>query len=98
MVWNPNKTRIISAETHHHAVDFNIFEGMEVHGVAEWVITGGRVVVEDGQLRVARGAGKYVATPPFSPYVYDRVKQAEEELARKHVAVKRSEQVTSDKI
>ena len=30
VVWNPHKTRIISATTHHHAVDFNIFEGMEV--------------------------------------------------------------------
>ena len=27
VVWDPNKTRVISAETHHHAVDFNIFEG-----------------------------------------------------------------------
>ena len=31
MVWDPNKTRVISAETHHHAVDFNIFEGQEVN-------------------------------------------------------------------
>jgi dihydroorotase-like cyclic amidohydrolase len=30
VIWNPNKSRIISAQTHHHAVDFNIFEGMEV--------------------------------------------------------------------
>ena len=30
----------------------------QVHGVADWVITGGRVVVEEGELRgVARGAG-----------------------------------------
>lgn len=26
VVWNPNKTRTISAKTHHQAVDFNIFE------------------------------------------------------------------------
>lgn len=26
VIWNPNKTRIISAKTHHHACDFNIFE------------------------------------------------------------------------
>ena len=31
VVWDPNKTRVISAETHHHAVDFNIFEGQEVN-------------------------------------------------------------------
>lgn len=26
VIWNPSKTRIISAKTHHQAVDFNIFE------------------------------------------------------------------------
>eukprot|EP00090_Calanus_glacialis_P016337 TRINITY_DN2559_c0_g1_i1.p1 TRINITY_DN2559_c0_g1~~TRINITY_DN2559_c0_g1_i1.p1 ORF type:complete len:572 (-),score=185.38 TRINITY_DN2559_c0_g1_i1:63-1751(-) len=92
VVWNPDKTRVISAETHHHAVDFNIFEGMEVHGLAEWVITGGRVVVEDGELKVAKGAGRFVPNLPFSPYVYDQVRAAEEKLAAKTVAVKRSEQ------
>jgi len=90
VVWDPSKTRIISAETHHHAVDFNIFEGMEVHGVADYVITGGRVVVEEGQVKVARGTGKFVHTPPYSPYVYDKVKLAEEEQARKWVPVVRS--------
>eukprot|EP00092_Neocalanus_flemingeri_P067454 GFUD01082339.1.p1 GENE.GFUD01082339.1~~GFUD01082339.1.p1 ORF type:complete len:548 (+),score=182.41 GFUD01082339.1:85-1728(+) len=92
VVWNPDKTRVISAETHHHAVDFNIFEGMEVHGVAEWVSTGGRVVVEEEQVKVTKGAGKFVPNLPFSPYVYDQVKAAEEKLALKTVGVKRSEQ------
>jgi len=91
VVWNPDRTRVISAETHHHAVDFNIFEGMEVHGVAEWVITGGRVVVEDGDLKVTKGAGRFVPNLPFSPFVYDKVKAAEEEHAAKTVPVKRSE-------
>ena len=31
--------------------------------------------------------------PPFSPYVYDRVKEAEEKLARTNVAVKRTQEV-----
>ena len=79
--------------TYISSIQFNIFEGMEVHGVAEWVITGGRVVVEDGDVKVARGKGSYIPTPPFSAYVYDRVKQAEEELAKKNVAVKRTQQV-----
>ena len=63
--------------------------------MADWVITGGRVVVEEGELRaVARGAGQYVNTPPFSPYVYDRVREAEEALAKLHVSVQRSEEVS----
>ena len=32
-------------------------------------------------------------TPPFSPYVYDRVKEAEEKLARNNVAVRRTQEV-----
>lgn len=26
VIWNPNATRVISAKTHHHAIDYNIFE------------------------------------------------------------------------
>ena len=55
VVWDPDRTRVISAETHHHAVDFNIFEGMEVHGVADVVITNGNVVVENGEVNVVKG-------------------------------------------
>ena len=39
VIWNGDAKRIISAKTHHHAVDFNIFEGMEVHGIAEVTIS-----------------------------------------------------------
>merc|ERR1711971_677094 len=90
VVWNPNKTRVISASTHHHAVDFNIFEGQEVHGIAEWVLTGGRVVVEAEEVKVTKGAGRFIPNLPFSSYVYDRVKEEEEKKANMWVPVKRS--------
>ena len=32
------------------AVDFNIFEGMCCHGVPVYVVTGGRVAVDNGQV------------------------------------------------
>ena len=51
---------------------------MEVHGIADYVITGGRVVVDEGELKVVQGAGQYVPNPPHSPYVYERIKAAEE--------------------
>lgn len=31
IIWNPDRTRVISSSTHHQAYDFNIFEGMEVN-------------------------------------------------------------------
>nr|XP_045597624.1 dihydropyrimidinase-like isoform X3 [Procambarus clarkii] len=77
VVWNPHATRIISAKTHHQAVDFNIFEGMEVHGIADYVICHGRVVVEEGEVRAVSGMGKFVPTPSHCPHVYGRVQERE---------------------
>ena len=55
---------------------------MEVHGIADFVISGGRVVVDDGELKVVQGMGRFVPNPPHSPYVYERIKQAEEVSAQ----------------
>lgn len=70
VVWDPRLERVISAATHHHAVDFNIFEGQRVIGSPQYVIVNGRVCLDDGDLRVAEGFGKFIKSPPNSPYVY----------------------------
>ncbi|KAK8393366.1 hypothetical protein O3P69_013398 [Scylla paramamosain] len=85
VVWNPHATRTISAKTHYQAVDFNIFEGMEVHGIADYVICHGRVVVEEGNVRAVSGMGKFVPTPSHSPYVYGRVQERDIANAPKKV-------------
>lgn len=77
VVWDAARRRTISAKTHHQVVDFNIFEGMECRGVAETVVSRGRVVFSQGQLHVTAGAGKFVATPPYAPYVYNLVEKRE---------------------
>jgi len=80
VVWDPEATRVISAKTHHQACDFNIFEGMKCRGVAEWVIVGGRVVLEPGLVvKAVRGAGRFVPNPCYSEFVYGRLKQRERE-------------------
>lgn len=81
VLWNPDAKRTISATTHHQNVDFNIFEGMECHGVAEMVITGGKIVLEDGNLRVAQGTGRFVPTNPYSNYVFSKVKVRDQVLS-----------------
>lgn len=73
VVWDPNATRTISTATHHQAVDFNIFEGMTCHGVASIVISNGKVVLENGNLNVVQGSGRFIETPCFSDVVYKRV-------------------------
>lgn len=79
VIWNPSTTRIISAKTHHQACDFNIFEGMQCHGVPEIVIVHGRVCVEDGVVRVAEGQGHFIQTPVNPPYIYNPLNGIEED-------------------
>ncbi|CAI2350056.1 unnamed protein product [Caenorhabditis sp. 36 PRJEB53466] len=73
VIWNANASRTISKDTHHHAIDFNIFEGMQVHGVPETTISRGRIVWADGQLRTVQGAGRFVSLPPDSQIVFSAV-------------------------
>ena len=46
---------------------------MEVHGIAEWVLSRGRVVVEDREVKAVSGSGEFVPTPIYSPTVYARI-------------------------
>ena len=68
VVWDPEGTRLISAETHHQNIDFNIYEGMEVVGIPVVTVSGGKIVWQDGQLKTVRGAGQYVDRPCFTAY------------------------------
>ena len=68
VVWDPDKTRTISAETHHQNIDFNIYEGMEITGNAAITLSRGRVVWENDELKTVRGAGRYVQRAPFAPF------------------------------
>jgi dihydropyrimidinase len=67
VVWDPNASRTISTKTHHQNVDFNVFEGMTVTGLARSTISNGKLVWHNGQLRAVRGAGRWIDRPCFSP-------------------------------
>ena len=58
---------------------------MEVHGVPDYVICAGRVVVEEGEVRAVAGVGKFVPTPVYSPAVYGRVNERDRANAPKKV-------------
>ena len=65
VVWDPAATRVISAKTHHQNVDFNVFEGREVTGLARSTVANGKLVWHEGTLRAVRGAGRYVGRACF---------------------------------
>jgi dihydropyrimidinase len=69
VVWDAEASRTISARTHHQNIDFNVFEGMTVTGLARHTVSRGKVVWSDGDLRAERGAGRYIPRPCFSPTV-----------------------------
>lgn len=68
VIWDPEKERTISKETHHQNIDFNIFEGMTVKGANIATVSQGNIVYQDGEVRTVRGAGRYVDRPTFAPY------------------------------
>ena len=90
VVWDPKATRTLSAKTHHQKIDFNIFEGMKVQGVASHTISQGKLVWADGKLNVERGAGRYIPRPTF-PAVFEAIKRQNEIRAPKAVVRKAAE-------
>src|SRR5215470_248655 len=77
VVWDANARRTISAKTHHQKVDYNIFEGLTVQGVATHTISQGNVVWSDGKLDARRGAGHYIPRPTFAPF-FDAIQRQSE--------------------
>jgi dihydropyrimidinase len=56
VVWDPDKKHVISAKTHHMNVDYNPYEGREVTGAADTVLSRGRVVIDRGRFVGRAGA------------------------------------------
>ena len=60
LVYDPNRKRTISAATHHMDVDYSIFEGFEVQGASDVVMSRGTVVVRDGAWVGPGGHGQFI--------------------------------------
>ncbi len=65
VVWDPEKTKTISAATQQSAIDYNVFEGKQVKGLPRYTLSRGKVCVEDGTMKSEQGHGKFVKREPY---------------------------------
>jgi dihydropyrimidinase len=60
VIFNPNRKHTISAKTHHMRVDYSMFEGIEVTGMPDIVLSRGRVVVDEDKFLGRAGQGEFL--------------------------------------
>ncbi|PYE37706.1 dihydropyrimidinase [Rhizobium sp. PP-F2F-G38] len=67
VVWDPNRTKTISAKTQQSAIDYNVFEGKTVTGLPRYTLTRGVVAIEEDTVKTREGHGAFVRRPPVTP-------------------------------
>jgi len=60
VIFDPLRKHTISAKTHHMRVDYSMFEGVQVTGMPDVVLSRGRVVVEGEKFLGAAGQGHFL--------------------------------------
>ena len=68
VIYDPNARHTISAKTHHMNVDYSCYEGREVRGRSDVVLSRGSVIVRNGEFTGRKGHGRFVkrATADFA--------------------------------
>ncbi len=60
IILDPNEEHILSSKTHHMNVDYSAYEGWKVKGKVKSVIMRGQLAVDNNQLKITKGYGKFV--------------------------------------
>jgi dihydropyrimidinase len=60
VIWDPDGTSRLSADTHHMEVDYSAYEGREVRGRIDLVMSRGRVLIEGDEYLGKSGHGRYL--------------------------------------
>jgi dihydropyrimidinase len=64
VVYDPGARHTISASTHHMDVDYSCYEGREVTGKPDVVLSRGKVIVDGDQWTGAAGDGRFLKREP----------------------------------
>lgn len=60
VVWDPKRTKTITASKQQSAIDYNVFEGFELTGLPRFTLTRGQVAVTEDTINTQEGHGKFV--------------------------------------
>ncbi len=60
VLYDPEATWTISADNHHMNMDYSAYEGFEIQGRVDTVLSRGKVIIEGGEYRGSKGDGQYV--------------------------------------
>jgi dihydropyrimidinase len=66
VIFDPNRKHTISAESHHMRVDYSMFEGIEVTGMPDIVLSRGRVIIEGEKFLGRPGAGEFLKRSTYA--------------------------------
>jgi dihydropyrimidinase len=64
VVWDPKRKKTISAKAQQSAIDYNVFEGIEVEGLPRFVMTRGKVSIVENEIKTEQGHGRFVGREP----------------------------------
>ena len=66
VIFDPERQQVISAASHHMRVDYSAYEGRNVRGVSEIVMSRGSIVVENGEFKGKAGGGRFLKRGTFA--------------------------------
>lgn len=65
-IWDPEASRVMRLEDQHDNMDYTPFEGLELTGLPETVMTRGALITHKGALIATEGQGKFIARAPMA--------------------------------
>ena len=67
VVWDPKRSKTVSAAKQQSVIDYNVFEGFELTGLPRFTLTRGHVAVTEDTIDARQGHGQFVAREAKNP-------------------------------